>query len=241
MGFSDPPTGDSLTIPDTATITEPRIVIGPTLPQILIDRGLVAAFIFYAENGFGDLDAHYYGIGPGSVAGALIERGFFPDGSVNPADCQVLDQYQYESALANQPIYIIQAFRTIFEGLGLNQEVAFFMDYDISGDSASTLFWDGPVELAGFSTTAGQEILGGQTGTALVTHGAVASHTQVVAFPTAFTGTPKVFVNIASGAGATANWHARAITITPTQFTLFVFGPAVAWANVPVDWIAVGS
>ncbi|MGI5404131.1 hypothetical protein ACQEVG_32715 [Streptomyces sp. CA-135486] len=65
------------------------------------------------------------------------------------------------------------------------------------------------------------------------------SFTKVVTFPTAFSSTPGVTTNINSGTAETAQWHSRAIDISPTGFTLFVFSPtAAAWDNVPVRWDA---
>lgn len=71
----------------------------------------------------------------------------------------------------------------------------------------------------------------------------LASFTQVVAFPQPFpTGTtPNVHLNINSGAGSTSQWHARAINITNSQFTIFVFsgtGANGTWSNIPVAWTA---
>lgn len=54
---------------------------------------------------------------------------------------------------------------------------------------------------------------------------------------------PWVMSNIAIGSGTIARWGSRAIDITNTGFTLFVFrgdatDPAVTLSDVPVQWIA---
>lgn len=65
------------------------------------------------------------------------------------------------------------------------------------------------------------------------------SATAVINFTTAFAVPPQITTNINSGVGATAQWGSRAISISTTGFTLFVFGPsAVTWSGVEVDWAA---
>ncbi|CAM5265361.1 hypothetical protein [Streptomyces badius] len=83
-----------------------------------------------------------------------------------------------------------------------------------------------------------------QIGTATVSFTSQVSWTQTVTFPTAFPATPVVNVNIASAVGATSRWGARATSITPSQFTLFLFhteasDAADSWSSVPVQWHAV--
>lgn len=65
--------------------------------------------------------------------------------------------------------------------------------------------------------------------------------TMVVNFGFTFPGVPTVMTNIDSGAGATARWETRAITILTTGFTLFAYqsqATAGTWTDVPVSWIA---
>lgn len=63
-----------------------------------------------------------------------------------------------------------------------------------------------------------------------------------VTFPVAFPATPRVTINIMSGAGSTARWNGRAINVTATGFTPFVYsgadGANSTWSSIPVDWIA---
>ncbi|MGW4028261.1 H-type lectin domain-containing protein [Streptomyces sp. NPDC004838] len=85
-----------------------------------------------------------------------------------------------------------------------------------------------------------------QHGKALVSFTNLASYTMTVTFPKPFPSTPSVTVGIASAAGPTARWDARADTETATNFRLFVFSgdnpPMDAtWANVPVTWTAVAT
>lgn len=73
-----------------------------------------------------------------------------------------------------------------------------------------------------------------------ITFAAATSYSQAVVFPVAFTTAPNVHTNIASGAAATAQWNSRAISVTTTGFTLFLFTPAgaTAFAAIPVQWSA---
>jgi hypothetical protein len=57
------------------------------------------------------------------------------------------------------------------------------------------------------------------------------SFTAVVAFGVTFPAAPNVHVNLNSGAGPTSNWHARAISISTTGFTIFGFGPSTGPAG----------
>lgn len=95
--------------------------------------------------------------------------------------------------------------------------------------------------------TAGKRLSGdaftkdGQAGRELVSFTSKSSTTQAVTFPIEFDDEPSVTVNIASGAAATAQWFARAITITTTGFTLFLFSgseTAATWSDITVTWIA---
>lgn len=63
-----------------------------------------------------------------------------------------------------------------------------------------------------------------------------------VTFPTAFPATPRVSININSGVGATARWNGRAINVSATGFTPFVYsrddGANSTWSGVEIQWIA---
>jgi hypothetical protein len=82
------------------------------------------------------------------------------------------------------------------------------------------------------------------TGTALISFtGKNSDATTVVNFGLAFPVAPVVTANIDSGAGPTARWVPRPISITTTGFTMFVFHASDAtttftWASVPVSWTA---
>lgn len=84
-----------------------------------------------------------------------------------------------------------------------------------------------------------------QSGVQSVSFVALSQTTVAVSFPTAYpVGTvPAVMTNIDSGAAATVRWGSRAINVTNTGFTLFVFkgdaaDPAQTWANINVRWWA---
>ena len=85
-----------------------------------------------------------------------------------------------------------------------------------------------------------------QIGSASVSFTSQTSWTQTVVFPTAFPSTPIVTVNIASGAGPTSRWGARATSVTASQFVLFLFHTDAAdaadtWSSVPVHWHATAA
>lgn len=77
-----------------------------------------------------------------------------------------------------------------------------------------------------------------QAGEVTVSFGPATSFTQLITFVRPFQGHPAVTVNIASGAGATAGWIARATTVNATDFTLFLSGTLATFVNIPVQWIA---
>lgn len=77
--------------------------------------------------------------------------------------------------------------------------------------------------------------------------GAVTSFTTAITFDTAYPSgvVPSVTTNINSGSGTFARWMSRAISISNTGFTLFIFrgdaaDPAATWTNQSVTWTAHG-
>lgn len=78
-------------------------------------------------------------------------------------------------------------------------------------------------------------------GTNLVNFSTMSSFTVLVNFSFTFPGTPTVITNIDIGAGSTARWESRAISVSTTGFQIFVYqSQAVSgsWVDVPVSWIA---
>jgi len=70
----------------------------------------------------------------------------------------------------------------------------------------------------------------------------LSSFTAVVNFGFTFPSTPTVMTNIDSGTGAAARWISRAITITTTNFTMFVHSADATtdtWVDVPLSYIAL--
>ena len=76
-----------------------------------------------------------------------------------------------------------------------------------------------------------------QAGVESLTVAAATSQTQAVVFATPFRAAPAVSTNIDNGAGATAGWGSRAINITTTGFTIFIFGASSSF-TVSVYWQA---
>lgn len=76
-----------------------------------------------------------------------------------------------------------------------------------------------------------------QAGVASVTVAAATSATLAVVFATPFRAVPAVSTNIDNGAGATAGWGSRALNITTTGFTIFLFGTSSSF-TATVYWQA---
>lgn len=137
----------------------------------------------------------------------------------------------------------IEAQGTVFTDVGVvrgytpttGDVVALLGQSSASGSDPASWLCLGAVESAEESF-----FLGHQGGEILMSFVAATSDTQVVVFPQPFDAstTPNVHVNINSGAGATSQWHARAINISWQGFTMFVFGPSSTWTNIPVGWSA---
>jgi hypothetical protein len=71
---------------------------------------------------------------------------------------------------------------------------------------------------------------------------ALSSFTVVVSFGFTFPATPTVVTNIDSGAGPTARWESRAIGLSTTGFTMFVYASdstTDTWVDIPVSYIAL--
>lgn len=96
---------------------------------------------------------------------------------------------------------------------------------------------------------AGQRLTGArleqfvQRGIELVSFTSLESYTKAILFPAPFAVAPVMAANIAVAPSPTARWDVRAIDVTTTGFTLFVFanasGATATWSNVAVHWIAV--
>lgn len=81
-----------------------------------------------------------------------------------------------------------------------------------------------------------------QAGTITAGPSNASSFSQSVTFPRQFaTGLTVVMVNLASGAGGTAQWTARALSAGRTGFTLFGYGPNITTFDAPWTWLAVGQ
>lgn len=108
---------------------------------------------------------------------------------------------------------------------------------DINADNIS----GNTVSIAGNSSSITNLQNWTRRGTSLVNFSTLSSFTVAVSFSFTFPGVPTVMTNIDVGSAATARWESRAITITTTGFTLFVYqSQAVSgsWIDVPVSWIA---
>lgn len=81
---------------------------------------------------------------------------------------------------------------------------------------------------------------GPMTKTGAVTAGpsAATSFTTNVNFGVTFPAAPSVHVNLNNGAGSTAGWNGRAISVSTTGFTLFGFGSSSTF-SVSWQWTAI--
>lgn len=81
-----------------------------------------------------------------------------------------------------------------------------------------------------------------RTGTRNVSFTALDSTTVVQTFGFTFPAAPVVMLNINDGSASTARWDWKCISITTTQFTMFLFsnaaGSTSTWSAVPVQWQA---
>ena len=76
-----------------------------------------------------------------------------------------------------------------------------------------------------------------QAGVSSLTVVATTLATLAVVFQIPFRAAPAVSTNIDNGAGATAGWGSRAINITATGFTIFIFGASSSF-TASVYWQA---
>lgn len=77
-------------------------------------------------------------------------------------------------------------------------------------------------------------------GTVLMSFSSVVSATAAVNFGFTFPGVPTVSTNIDTGTGSTARWESRAISITTTGFTMFVYQSQAltgSWTDIPVSYV----
>jgi hypothetical protein len=77
-----------------------------------------------------------------------------------------------------------------------------------------------------------------KTGTTSTGPSAATSFTTVVAFGVTFPAAPNVHLNLNSGAGPTAGWGERAISISTTGFTIFGFGASSTFTGA-YQWTAI--
>jgi hypothetical protein len=79
-------------------------------------------------------------------------------------------------------------------------------------------------------------------GTASLTFTTQESFTASVSFGFTFPAVPTVTTNLRDSSAATARWDSRAITITTTGFTVFVYsnaaGATSTWSAIPIGWVA---
>lgn len=116
--------------------------------------------------------------------------------------------------------------------------------YPEAGDH--TRLWEHFEELAWNVETAMNQAMDGghvriQTGFTTAGPSNASSFTKALAFAFPFALPPVVMVNCASGAGATAQWHQRAIGISTDGFQVFGFGPSITTFSAVYQYVAIGA
>jgi hypothetical protein len=78
--------------------------------------------------------------------------------------------------------------------------------------------------------------------TVLISFTALGVFNQAVNFGFTFPGAPTVVTNIETSGGSAARWKARAVSVSTTGFTLFLYvdpsGATSTWSDIPVTYIA---
>lgn len=100
----------------------------------------------------------------------------------------------------------------------------------------------GGLYIVGFGGPELHGVMRGETGVVSISFVAATGTTVAVTFARPFAVAPRVFTNINTGPASTNNYSSRAISITTTGFTMYVFNPAglaTTWAGVPVGWTAL--
>jgi len=110
----------------------------------------------------------------------------------------------------------------------------------VVGDNVAVLRQDQTWLILGKTSSADNTATGPvfQSGSVIVVVVAATSATAVVTFARPFTRLPAIATNINSGSGSVAGWGSRAIGVSTTGFTAFIFGAAPGTINVDVQWQA---
>jgi hypothetical protein len=107
----------------------------------------------------------------------------------------------------------------------------------VIGDNVAVLRQDSTWLILGRIASPSGQFPQFQAGAADLTVAAGTSATLIVPFAIPFATIPSVSTNISTGAGAVSGWGSRAINVTNTSFTIFIFGAASSF-TANVQWQA---
>lgn len=237
----------SLTAPPGAGEDQDRFVVGEELPQELID--------YYALNGQQAIGGIVMYHPPDEYTWLILALSSSPNfeptiamGVRNASG--IIDLMQIRSS-AGLPIgritfgEFLDALTQIF--ITSTQQVELFGTMIVhpigAGGNPGIVSFSSGSELNIADSAVGRigvtaQIHGGLSGTHSAGPSAAGSFTSAVSFGVTLPSSPRVFINLASAAGPTANWHGRAFNITTTGFTLFGFGPAATFST-GWQWVAI--
>lgn len=145
----------------------------------------------------------------------------------------------------------LQGESVVIENLG-NNGVISVRPYSVAGSNSEfnvQVGGSGPKELLvdenGVTINAplldanGHSFKRGENGSKFITFSTLTSTLTPVVFNTPFTTAPKVYTNINSNSGSTAQWHSRAVNVTTTGFSILVFAASAgSWSGIEVQWAA---
>lgn len=108
------------------------------------------------------------------------------------------------------------------------------------GETVAIMRQDGTWMIMDRTMSPSDDTLKLQAGSVIVSVAAANNATAAVLFDHPFLAMPSVCTNINNGAGGTFGWGSRAISVSTTGFTAFVFNPtgAVGTFSVDVQWQA---
>lgn len=253
MPWSDYPL-ESLEIPGDHGPTDPYIYIGTGDP-IAVARGQDASEVFH----FGTHNSAFLlGVDDSSTGGADI--GNLQVLAVSDQNAAILSimQFLFNAQAQGYTLYFGNTQPNVITNLmgdkiNINDlgQGTHFEPFDVGPNSGFYINMSGHA-LSQFSVTTantqvnnslidvnGHDYHRGENGSKTVSFTSVNSSLISVTFAIPFTNTPKVLTNINSNAGATAQWHSRAVNITTSGFQILVFAASAGtWSNVEVQWSA---
>lgn len=135
---------------------------------------------------------------------------------------------------------VLRTFPTVVDVQGAQVPAGSLASYNPrSGDVVTLLRQEGTWLILGLNTSPTSGAYPSfQAGYVAVSVTAATSNTGTKTFEIPFRNPPAVTIGLSSAPGATSQWHVRAINITETGFTWFIFGPSSTF-TIDASWIAL--